>query len=273
MMDSSNVDPINISYMFSFEKTHDSRAFFEFMLQHWADSFVFSAIYIVLIFSGQFYMKNRTRFELRPYLALWSGMLAVFSILGTMRTVPELVWSLRNHGFEYSYCNNSYLAQGKVSSFWSAMFVLSKSVELGDTLFIVLRKQPLIFLHWYHHVTVLIYCWCSYNDQIANGRYFVVTNYTVHSFMYSYYALRAMKVQIPRSVNMFITCLQLVQMVWGITIVGLSYSALVSGRPCVTHYKNIVYCLLMYFSYLVLFANFFYKAYISSNKTTVKKIQ
>lgn len=47
----------------------------------------------------------------------------------------------------------------KVSGFWSTMFVLSKVPELGDTLFIVLRKQPLIFLHWYHHATVLVYSW------------------------------------------------------------------------------------------------------------------
>ena len=33
--------------------------------------------------------------------------------------------------------------------YWTFMFALSKVPELGDTLFIVLRKQPLIFLHWY----------------------------------------------------------------------------------------------------------------------------
>lgn len=46
-----------------------------------------------------------------------------------------------------------------MAGFWATMFVLSKVPELGDTIFIVLRKQPLIFLHWYHHATVLVYSW------------------------------------------------------------------------------------------------------------------
>lgn len=47
----------------------------------------------------------------------------------------------------------------QVAAFWATMFVLSKVPELGDTVFIILRKQPLIFLHYYHHATVLVYAW------------------------------------------------------------------------------------------------------------------
>jgi len=32
---------------------------------------------------------------------------------------------------------------------WVQLFILSKIPELIDTFFIVQRKRPLIFLHWY----------------------------------------------------------------------------------------------------------------------------
>lgn len=46
-----------------------------------------------------------------------------------------------------------------VAAFWTTMFSFSKAIELVDTAFVVLRKRPLIFLHYYHHATVLVYVW------------------------------------------------------------------------------------------------------------------
>ncbi len=84
-----------------------------------------------------------------------------------------------------------------VVGFWSYVFTLSKLVELGDTVFIVLRKQPLIFLHWYHHITVLLYCWHGNAEFSATGQVFGIMNFAVHSLMYSYYALKAMRIKVP----------------------------------------------------------------------------
>ena len=42
-----------------------------------------------------------------------------------------------------------------------------------------------IFLHWFHHVTVLLYCWHAYTaTPAATGLWFAAMNYTVHSVMY-----------------------------------------------------------------------------------------
>ena len=42
---------------------------------------------------------------------------------------------------------------------WYLFFVLSKALELVDTLFIVLRKHKLLTLHWVHHCLTLCYSW------------------------------------------------------------------------------------------------------------------
>ena len=209
-------------------------------------------------------MDSRPRYELRPVLATWSGVLAIFSIFGAARSLPELIGVLNANGLEYSICVPSYLENA--TAIWAVLFTLSKVYELGDTLFIVLRKQPLIFLHWYHHITVLIYVWYSYPEKTAAGRWFMTMNYVVHSLMYSYYALRAMRYRLPKWISMLITVLQLSQMIIGCALNVWAYQIKQEGRDCCQSYDNIRYGLLMYLSYFVLFAHFFYNAYIADNK-------
>ncbi len=62
--------------------------------------------------------------------------------------------------------------------------MISKVAELGDTILIVLRKKPLIFLHWYHHVLTLNYGVLSYMEGTAFNSWIVWLNFTVHAFMY-----------------------------------------------------------------------------------------
>lgn len=133
-------------------------------------------------------------------------------------------------------------------------------------MFIILRKQRLIFLHWYHHITVLLYSWFSYKDLVAGGGWFMTMNYVVHSIMYTYYAARAAGLRVPRPFAMLITTVQILQMVMGLTVLGLVYHWM-NDAHCPSNVDNIMWGSLMYLSYLVLFASFFYNTYLKDPST------
>ena len=151
------------------------------------------------------------------------------------------------------------------------MFVLSKLPELGDTIFIVLRKQELIFLHWYHHITVLLYSWFSYSEYTASARWFVVMNFFIHSIMYSYYALKAMQYRPPKICAMLITVLQITQMFIGCIINISAHQYLENQIECHISRLDVKLSLLMYFSYFILFCRFFQRSYINKGGKFQKK--
>lgn len=245
----------------NFEEKFDYLAFHSWMTVHWTDSLVYAFVYVVLVFGGVKYMMKREKCDLRKPLICWSSLLAMFSILGMIRTVPELYHGWMQHDFTHTTCNPSYLFESP-TSFWVAAFTVSKVFELFDTAFIVFRKQHLSFLHWFHHATVMVYCWYTYIEPNAAGRWFMTMNFTVHSIMYSYYVLKAARFCVPKFVSVLITSLQLVQMMMGIFINAKNYLLKSSGHECHQTYDNMFYAMLMYLAYFLLFANFFYTSYI-----------
>jgi len=265
------VDDGIVSKLFFFERSFNIEAVTQWSKETKSWSVVFSAIYIVLIFTGQCYMKHRPAYDLRLPLIVWNLTLAIFSIVGAIRTIPEFVDSLTNHGLAHSICDPRYFHGS--TGIWAYAFTASKVLELGDTAFIVLRKQQLIFLHWYHHVTVLIYCFYSYSELVASGRWYMVMNYCVHSFMYGYFSLRALRVRMPQPVRMTVTSLQIVQMMIGLSVVFGAYFLKAGGTECHQSYSNMAITIGMYVSYLMLFLNFFYHEYTAPRKANKIKNQ
>lgn len=83
--------------------------------------------------------------------------------------------------------------------------------------------------------------------------------------MYTYYALSSMGYYPPKFLAMTITFLQLTQMVVGcaINLWAHNYLSAAPAHTCHISEFNIKLSMAMYFSYFVLFARFFYKAYLS----------
>jgi len=226
---------------------------------------VSAVIYLIVVFGGKAYMDRRPRFEVRNILFLWSFLLAIFSIVGTIRVLFVVYYIYKHHGLYNLVCSNSnYTAP--IVRFWSIAFTLSKFAEFLDTVFIVIRKQKLIFLHWYHHITVMGYAWISYSGFYAGGLICMPMNFFVHALMYTYYAIRAYGIKVPQIINKCITALQIIQMIIG-CIVMVAIFRWSNPLTCPSSQLHLVYGLIMYFSYLLLFANFFLQTYLKKQTT------
>ncbi|CAG7830993.1 unnamed protein product [Allacma fusca] len=140
----------------------------------------------------------------------------IFANLLKENSNRKTVCSLEQHNF--------------ATSFWGVIFLLSKFVELGDTAFIVLRKQKLIVLHWLHHVITLVVAWAGMEYYDTHVRFYLMNTF-VHSFMYTYYALRALKYRIPRRLAMTLTTLQIFQMICYIFVNGYSLYKMGQANP------------------------------------------
>lgn len=144
--------------------------------------------------------------------------------------------------------------------------------ELVDTFFIIIHKKPLIFLHWYHHITVLLYCWHSYVTTSPPGIFFVVMNYSVHASMYGYYFLMAMKLR-PKWFNpMIITAFQISQMIVGVVVTLLGFYYYTTDSECKIEKENNTAAFVMYGSYLFLFLQFFIGRYFNSKAKKQKTV-
>ncbi len=76
-------------HIFQFEK-YDHTTWHDWMYRHWNISLYASGVYVILIFLGQYLMKNREPYSLRKTLLCWNVSLALFSAIGFVRSVPEL---------------------------------------------------------------------------------------------------------------------------------------------------------------------------------------
>jgi len=237
---------------------------YSFMLRNPITPFIAITLYGIMCIYGPRFFNNRKPWNFRNGLAAWNFFLSTFSFVGAMRLVPQVLFLLTNYPIRENICGDVGFFYSRGSSgFYVQMFVLSKFPELIDTFFIVVHKKPLIFLHWYHHVTVLLYCWNAYVTFVPAGPIFAAMNYSVHAVMYGYYFLMAMRMKPWWFKPIFITVIQIAQMVAGviITMLNFYFSTFDPERTCNIGWQSLLSGFLMYGTYLYLFSQFFLKRY------------
>lgn len=245
---------------------------------HWEIPLVCITLYIACLYFIPICMKNREPMKLRGMKTLWNFGLSAFSTVGFFVTSRHLLFNeysgVLTVGLYPSICMHATNYGCGLSGIGTAAFIYSKCFELIDTVFILLSKREPIFLHWYHHITVLAFCWYAYSVKASNGIYFAVVNYSVHAIMYFYYGMTQLsqttrKMVLPYA--FYITLVQLSQMVFGLGIVGMTVYYRYQRMECYTYPNVNMFAVLMYFSYFLLFLQIFLSRYVCTKKKSKAK--
>ena len=215
-----------------------------------------TAFYLPMVGLGYRWMKPRRPYNLRGPLFVWNMALAIFSIITVIILGLPLIESLMNKGFLYSVCyTNAYSVP--LEALTCFLFLVSKYFELFDTFFVVARKSPLYFLHWYHHASVVILTHQALAVSSPLAHLLCVMNAVVHSIMYSYFLIKSTGIFVPKMVAKGITTIQLLQF-----IIGLLAIFTVMLESCPIDRLHLALTTFTYSTYFILFVNFFYQRYV-----------
>ena len=221
----------------------------------WQTPYLYCLVgYVPTVLFLQMMMKFMKPLPLEIPLKLWNCALSGLSLYG----FAILFQRLFQVDFIHSVSSLDY--SSGLTGCIVFLFNLSKIPEMVDTLFIVLRKKELTFLHVFHHLSVAIYCYSTLYYPPPLGYWYALMNTFVHGVMYGYFAFDK---EIKRYTNfnpMYLTILQILQMAWGLSLNVIYLTLPTTQFDFVTKY-NAVYGISMYGSYLYLFCAFFAQKY------------
>merc|ERR1712217_718573 len=206
---------------------------------------------------------------------VWNFGISLFSAWGTWNLGGAIFNGLQREGLYYTICTDTTsilrLGEGRPAMLALSLFCLSKIPELGDTVFLILKRKQVRFLQWYHHAATLLFCWLALATEYTPGIWFAITNYFVHSIMYMYFCLMTFKSlqKILKVIAPFITIIQIAQMFWGLIVNAIAVGSYFAGGSCQIKAVPVYPCVVMFASYAWLFS----KLYFDAKKPKGKKKQ
>ncbi|KAI1325232.1 GNS1/SUR4 membrane protein [Xylariaceae sp. FL0255] len=234
------------------------------------------AAYVVIIFGGREIMRDREPLKLNGlfkahnlFLTLLSGGLLVLFM-------EQLIPTIWRHGLYDNICGTHGWTPQLVTLYY--LNYITKYIELIDTVFLMVKKKPLTFLHTYHHPATALLCYTQLIGHTPVSWVPITLNLTVHVVMYWYYfqAARGVKVWWKE----WITRLQIAQFIIDLGFVyfaswdyftsvyapHLPHVGRCQGEP----FAAVCGCLILS-SYLVLFIMFYIATYKKASERVAAK--
>ncbi|AMD19589.1 HCL562Cp [Eremothecium sinecaudum] len=235
------------------------------------------ATYYLIIF-GKVLLKNYPAFKLNFLFELHNLFLTGISLGILVLMVEQLVPMIVNNGLFYAICNSGAWTQPMVTLYY--MNYIVKYIEFIDTLFLILKKKKLTFLHTYHHGATALLCYTQLVGTTSISWVPITLNLGVHVIMYWYYFLAARGIRVWW--KEWVTRCQIIQFILDIGFIYFAvYTKLIHDYfpqmphcgSCVGSLTATVAGCTIISSYLFLFIAFYIEVYRNKGTKTSRVVK